>query len=151
MDILNELGFAVPRLEEMLRVAGRLLAAAAVGALIGYERERMGKAAGLRTHMLVAMGTTLFVVAALEAQMGEDALSRVVQGIVTGIGFLGAGTILKIHAQEQIVGLTTAAGIWMTAATSIAIGFGHVGAGVLGALLAWMVLGVLQRFEPAPR
>lgn len=151
MDILNEIGIAFPQLDEMLRIGARLLVAAGVGALIGFERERMGKDAGLRTHMLVAMGTTLFVVAATEAEMAEDAVSRVIQGVITGIGFLGAGTILKIHEQRQIHGLTTAAGIWMTAATSVAIGLGHIAAGVLAAVLAWVVLGILHRLQPEAR
>ena len=93
--ILQELSATMPSLRELARVIVRLLAALAVGALIGYERERVGKAAGLRTHMLVSLGTALFVISALEFGMGEDAVSRVIQGLVTGIGFLGAGVIMK--------------------------------------------------------
>jgi putative Mg2+ transporter-C (MgtC) family protein len=137
-----------PDLGQLGRVMVRLLAALALGALIGYQRERTGKAAGLRTHMLVAMGTALFVVSTLEYGMGEDALSRVIQGLVTGIGFLGAGAILKIHEDKEIRGLTTAAGIWMTAAASVAIGLGQIVVGLIGGVLAWIVLAVLDRFEP---
>ena len=136
----------MPDLRELVRMLVRLLAALAVGALIGYEREKRGKAAGLRTHMLVAMGTTLFVVAAIEGGMHEDAASRVIQGIVTGIGFLGAGVIMKIHESRQIRGLTTAAGIWMTAAASVAIGLGQIGLGLIAAALAWVVLAIIDRF-----
>jgi putative Mg2+ transporter-C (MgtC) family protein len=125
----------------------RLLAALTAGALIGYERERVGKAAGLRTHMLVSMGTALFVISALEFGMGEVAMSRVIQGLVTGIGFLGAGVIMKIRETREICGLTTAAGIRMTAAVSVAIGLGQIGFAVLAALVAWVVLAALSRLE----
>jgi putative Mg2+ transporter-C (MgtC) family protein len=147
--ILLELGLPEPR--ELLRVFVRLLAALALGALIGYQRERTGKAAGLRTHMLVSLGTTLFVVATLQWGMQEDAMSRVIQGLVTGIGFLGAGTILKISEDKEIHGLTTAAGVWMTAAASVAIGLGQIAVGLAAGLMAWMVLAVLRRFEPVQK
>jgi putative Mg2+ transporter-C (MgtC) family protein len=145
--ILQELGASMPSMHEMVRVIVRLLAALAVGALIGYDRERVGKAAGLRTHMLVSMGTALFVISALEFGMREDAVSRVIQGLVTGIGFLGAGVIMKIHEEREIRGLTTAAGVWMTAAASIAIGLGQIGIGVTAALLAWTVLAALSKLD----
>jgi putative Mg2+ transporter-C (MgtC) family protein len=138
-------------LQELARVMLRLLAALALGALIGYQRERTGKAAGLRTHMLVSMGTALFVVSAVEHGMGDDALSRVIQGLATGIGFLGAGAILKITADREIRGLTTAAGIWMTAAASVAIGLGQILIGLAAGVLAWIVLAVLDRYEPKPK
>ena len=124
-----------------------LQALIALGGVLGWERESAGKWAGLRTHMLVAMGTTLFVVAALESGMEDDAMSRVIQGLVTGIGFLGAGSILKIHEDKEIHGLTTAAGIWMTAAASVAIGLGQILTGMLAGVLAWVVLAVMSRFE----
>jgi putative Mg2+ transporter-C (MgtC) family protein len=98
--------------------------------------------------MLVAMGSALFVICALAFGMGEDALSRVIQGLVTGIGFLGAGAILKIQEDKEIRGLTTAAGIWMTAAASIAIGLGQIVIGLTAGVLAWIVLAILNRFEP---
>lgn len=144
--ILRELG-GLPDLSTFARFLIRMLAALALGALIGYQRERSGKAAGLRTHMLVALGTALFVVAALESGMGDDAMSRVIQGLVTGIGFLGAGSILKIREDKEIHGLTTAAGIWMTAAASVAIGLGQILTGMLAGVLAWIVLAVMSRFE----
>lgn len=144
--ILRELG-GLPDLATMARILIRMLAALALGALIGYQRERSGKAAGLRTHMLVALGTALFVVAGLESGMGDDAMSRVIQGLVTGIGFLGAGSILKIREDKEIHGLTTAAGIWMTAAASVAIGLGQILTGMIAGVLAWIVLAVVSRFE----
>ncbi|HTE40764.1 MAG TPA: MgtC/SapB family protein [Steroidobacteraceae bacterium] len=148
MEEASELTLALPSLRELSRVGARLGAALAIGALIGYQRERVGKAAGLRTHMLVAMGTALFVIAAIEYGMGEDSLSRIIQGLATGIGFLGAGAIMKIEANQEIRGLTTASGIWMTAAASVAIGLGLIGVGLLAGILAWAVLAVFHRFQP---
>lgn len=146
---LHELGLPDPL--DLARVLMRLLAALALGALIGYQRERKGKAAGLRTHMLVSLGTTLVVVAGLEWGMQQDAISRVIQGLITGIGFLGAGTILKISVDKEIHGLTTAAGVWMTAAASVAIGLGQIITGLAAGIIAWVVLAVLRRFEPAQK
>ena len=134
----------------MARVGSRLVVALFVGALIGYQRERVGKAAGLRTHILVAMGTTLFVIACLEFGMGDDAVSRVIQGLATGIGFLGAGAILKIEENQEIRGLTTASGIWMTAAASVAIGLGLLTIGILAGVVAWIVLAAFHKLEPKP-
>jgi putative Mg2+ transporter-C (MgtC) family protein len=149
MDLIVEEFIAtMPDVRELVRFMMRLLAALAVGALIGYQREKMGKAAGLRTHMLVSMGTTLMVISALQFGMGNDGVSRVIQGLVTGIGFLGAGAIMKIREEKEIRGLTTAAGIWMTAAASVAIGLGQIGIGLLAGILAWIVLGALHRLEP---
>jgi putative Mg2+ transporter-C (MgtC) family protein len=149
--ILQELSATLPSLPELVRVFVRLLAALAVGALVGYDRERVGKSAGLRTHMLVSLGTALFVISALEFDMAEDAVSRVIQGVITGIGFLGAGVILKVQAEREIRGLTTSAGIWMTAAASVAIGLGQIGVGVIAALLAWVVLTALKKLEVRTR
>lgn len=146
--ILEDLRATLPGARELIRVVARLLAALAVGALIGYQRERMGKAAGLRTHMLVSMGTTLLVVSAVESGMDADSLSRVIQGLITGIGFLGAGAIIKVQEDKEIRGLTTAAGIWITAAASAAIGLGQIGIGVIAGLLTWLVLDLLRRIAP---
>jgi putative Mg2+ transporter-C (MgtC) family protein len=145
--ILDELAASIPDTRQAIRVVIRLLAALLVGAIIGYQRERAGKAAGLRTHMLVSMGTAMFVLAASENGMQQDAISRVVQGLVTGIGFLGAGAILKVESERVIRGLTTAAGIWMTAALGVAIGLGLLGTALVGVFLAWVVLAILIRLE----
>jgi putative Mg2+ transporter-C (MgtC) family protein len=145
--ILEELAASIPDARQAVRVAIRLLAALFAGAIIGYQRERAGKAAGLRTHMLVSMGTAMFVVAAAENGMQHDALSRVMQGLVTGIGFLGAGAILKVESERRIRGLTTAAGIWMTAALGVAIGLGHLGTAAVGVAFSWVVLASLIRLE----
>lgn len=122
--------------------AARLLLAGLLGGLLGYERERMGKAAGLRTHMLVAMGSALFVMAPMFAGMTE--LDRVVQGVVTGIGFLGAGAIIKRQSEANIQGLTTAAGVWMTAAIGVACGLGRGLTAIVAACLAFAVLSALH-------
>jgi putative Mg2+ transporter-C (MgtC) family protein len=145
--ILEELASSIPDLRQAIRVVIRLLAALLVGAIIGYQRERAGKAAGLRTHMLVSMGTAMFVLAASENGMEQDAMSRVVQGLVTGIGFLGAGAILKLENERMIRGLTTAAGIWMTAGLGVAIGLGLLGTAAMGVFFAWVVLAILIRLE----
>jgi putative Mg2+ transporter-C (MgtC) family protein len=145
--LLEELASSLPDAREAVRVVIRLVAALLAGAIIGYQRERSGKAAGLRTHMLVSMGTALFVIAGSESGMEHDAMSRVVQGLATGIGFLGAGAILKLEDERRITGLTTAAGIWMTAALGVAVGLGHLGTAALGVLFAWIVLTILFRLE----
>jgi putative Mg2+ transporter-C (MgtC) family protein len=144
---LDELASSLPEARETVRVLIRLLAALLAGGIIGLQREVSGKAAGLRTHMLVCAGTTLFVLAALGFGMEQDAMSRVIQGLVTGIGFLGAGAILKVESRDQIKGLTTAAGIWMTAALGVAIGVGQLGTAAIGTALAWFVLAVLVKID----
>jgi putative Mg2+ transporter-C (MgtC) family protein len=145
--ILAELGRAFPDAGEAARVIIRLTAALIAGGIIGFQRERSGKAAGLRTHMLVCLGTALFVVASAQSGMGPDAMSRVVQGLVTGIGFLGAGAIIKMESTREIRGLTTAAGIWMTAAIGVAVGLGHLGTAAVGVLFGWVVLALLMKLE----
>jgi putative Mg2+ transporter-C (MgtC) family protein len=141
--ILDELSAGVPDAEQFTRVVIRMLAAALLGAIVGIQREYAGKPAGLRTHMLVSMGAALFVIACLEWGMQSDAMSRVIQGLVTGIGFLGGGAILKKAEQHEVEGLTTAAGIWMTSAVGIAVGLGRYGAAAIGVVLAVIILGVI--------
>ncbi|CAM4056543.1 putative Mg(2+) transport ATPase [compost metagenome] len=139
--------------KQLTQVTVRLIMAALLGAVLGFERELKGKAAGVRTHMLVALGAALFVLVPRMAGADDAALSRVVQGIVAGIGFLGAGTILKGHDQDagHVKGLTTAAGLWMTAAIGVAAGMGREATAVISTLLALLVLGVMplvvNRFE----
>jgi len=145
--ILDELSASLPTAPEAVRFVIRLLAALLAGGIIGWQREASHKSAGLRTHMLVCAGTALFVLAALGKDMQLDALSRVVQGLITGIGFLGAGAILKIESTHQVKGLTTAAGIWVTAALGVTIGLGQLGTAAIGTALAWLVLTVLIRVD----
>ena len=145
--LLEELGAGLPDAAQVVRVLVRLVAAALFGAVIGFQRERAGKPAGLRTHMLVALGAALFVIAAIEWGMAESDLSRVIQGIATGIGFIGGGAILKLSEEREITGLTTAAGIWLTAAAGVAAGLGRWGAAALAVALTWIILAVLVRVE----
>lgn len=129
------------------RIVTRLVVAVLLGGLIGYERERSGKAAGLRTHMLVALGAALFVLAPLQDGMEVNDLSRVLQGVIAGIGFLGAGAIIKSSAEGEVRGLTTAASIWLTAAIGIAAGMGKEVVAIVSALLALVILDTLHRLE----
>jgi putative Mg2+ transporter-C (MgtC) family protein len=130
-----------------VRLGVRLVLAAVLGGALGWQREWTGKAAGLRTHMLVAMGAALFVAGAQQAGIPTEHLSRVIQGIVTGIGFVGGGAILKLGEQRQIKGLTTATAIWLSAGVGIAAGLGRGVAAILGTVLALLVLSVLVRLE----
>jgi putative Mg2+ transporter-C (MgtC) family protein len=129
------------------RVAVRLVVAMLLGAVVGWERERAGQWAGLRTHMLVALGSALLVVVPAESGVDPAELTRVVQGIVTGIGFIGAGSVLKLTDTREIRGLTTAAGVWVTAAVGVAAGLGFAGVAALSVALAWVALTVVGRFE----
>lgn len=133
--------------DETTRVIFRLLAAVVAGSIVGYEREWERKAAGLRTHILVTLGTCLMVLAGSGAGLSGDGISRIVQGIVTGIGFLGAGTILKLDQERAIRGLTTSAGIWVTSAIGVAIGLGLVGIAMIAALLTVIVLALVKPLE----
>jgi len=131
--------------QEVTRILLRLLMAAVLGAVLGFEREHKGKSAGVRTHMLVSMGAALFVLAPSMAGADDQALSRVVQGIVAGIGFLGAGTILKGNGRDpsHVKGLTTAAGLWMTAAIGTAAGMGREATALISTLMALLVLATM--------
>ena len=140
---LNELTAGLPDSGQMARIVVRMLAAALLGAMVGIQRERAGKPAGVRTHMLVSMGGALFVITCLEWGMDSADMSRVIQGLVTGIGFIGGGAILKLAQQREVEGLTTAAGLWMTCAVGIAAGLGRLGAAALGVVLTVIILGVV--------
>ena len=148
MDVFwEELTSGLPDKQQLAHAVIRLVAAALLGAVIGFERERAGKAAGLRTHTLVALGTSTFIVACSSSGMSSDGLSRVIQGIVTGIGFLGAGTILKLSHERDIKGLTTSAGIWMTAAIGVAAGLGTLGVAILATIVTVIILYALRKVE----
>ncbi|AOF85808.1 mgtC family protein [Hydrogenophaga sp. RAC07] len=130
--------------EDLTKICLRLTVALALGALLGYERESVGAAAGLRTHMLVALGAALFMVIPHQAGMRIEDVSRVMQGVIAGIGFLGAGAIMKLK-DESIKGLTTAAGIWLTAAVGMAAGMGLEATAVVSAVFGWIVLFLLRK------
>jgi putative Mg2+ transporter-C (MgtC) family protein len=147
MELLwDELLGGLGNWHEFLRVMVRLVGAACLGAVAGLQRERAGKPAGLRTHMLVSLGAAVFVIVPIEVGMSA-ALPNVLQGVATGIGFIGAGAILKLHEDRDIQGLTTAAGIWMTAAVGVAVALGGLGIAILATLLMWTILSVLGRIE----
>src|SRR5690554_6378825 len=132
--------------EQAVRVALRLMLAALLGGVLGFEREAHGKAAGIRTHMLVCSGAALFVLGSELVEGGDDAMSRVVQRILAGIGSLGPGTIIKGAHMNDVKGLTTAAGVWMTAAVGACVGAGLVATAVLATLIMLFILNVLPLF-----
>ena len=149
MDVFwQELSFGFGDRQQFLRVLIRLFAAGVLGGLIGYERERAGKDAGLRTHILVTLGTCVMVLAGTGFGMNSDGLSRIIQGIVTGIGFIGAGSILKLDDRGDIRGLTSSAGIWMTTGVGVAVGLGELGLAMLAAVMAVIVLTIMRKLEP---
>lgn len=144
---LQELGSGLPGWEQIGRVMGRLVVAAVLSGIIGIQRERAGKPAGLRTHMLVAIGAAMFVLAATESGMPTAEASRIIQGVATGIGFIGAGAILKGKDEQEITGLTTAAGIWMTAAVGVTAALGLWGLATVSVLMSWLILSVVGALE----
>lgn len=117
------------------------------GGIIGYERETTGKPAGIRTHILVCVGTAFFMVPSAITAMSADGLSRIIQGIGAGIGFLGAGTIIRDPQGATVQGLTSAATIWATAAIGISVGLGQIWIALLGVIVVWFVLRILGAIE----
>lgn len=143
----DELAASLPTPQLLARVFLRLTAAWFFAALIGWQRERHHKSAGLRTHILVSLGAALFALTAQETGAAAGDMTRVAQGVATGIGFLGAGVILQLADERRVQGLTTAAGIWLTAAIGLAAGMGALVSAAMGTLCCVTVLGALQRFE----
>jgi putative Mg2+ transporter-C (MgtC) family protein len=137
----------------LLEPAVRLLVALVLGALVGWEREKKGKPAGLRTHMMVTLGAATFVLLGvyLDTSLADGAHQsrvdpgRAIQGVVGGIGFLGAGSIIQSRGSVQ--GVTTAASIWVSGAIGAACGIGAYWIALLTAVFARIVLGVLLRLE----
>lgn len=139
---------------DLQHIIFRLCIALLSGAIIGIERQLRHKPAGLRTHMLVSLGAAIFTVIPLSTaglNPNADALSRVIQGIAAGVGFLGAGEILRQSSEEsqrpEIHGLTSAAAVWVSAALGIAAGCGLWQLGLIGALLTFLVLTVFKKLE----
>jgi putative Mg2+ transporter-C (MgtC) family protein len=130
---------------EITTITIRLLMAALLGGVLGFEREQRGKAAGVKTHMLVAIGSALFVLIPMQAGLSESEISRVVQGVIAGIGFLGAGAILKGADEKDLKGLTTAASIWLTAAIGVAAGLGRESSAILCTVLALLILVIVPK------
>jgi putative Mg2+ transporter-C (MgtC) family protein len=137
----------------------RPVVAAVLAGIIGWERETAGKAAGLRTHMLVGLASAVFVVAAevvvaryAAGEYDPDVVrldpTRVLDAIISGIGFIGAGTIFVARSAGIVRGLTTAASVWATAAIGVTVGLERYVLAVLVTILAFSVLRFLQRFDP---
>lgn len=146
MDDFTDLSWSA-----LKHVSLRLTVAALLGAVIGWEREIHKRAAGLRTHILVAVGCATFMTLGMDLVQdggGADAASRIVQGVAAGIGFLGAGTILKIDDEKRIKGLTTAASIWATSAAGVAVGAGRLFLGLVLVVLTLVTLALLPKVEP---
>lgn len=118
----------------------RLFVAAVIGGVIGYQRERAGKPAGTRTHMLICMGSALFTLISIYGFSGSADPSRLAAGVITGIGFIGAGAIFFRSSEHYVTGLTTAATIWAVAGIGIAVGCGLYIMAVSAAVLALIVL-----------
>jgi len=137
----------IPDAAQITLISLRLLIAASLGGLLGYEREQKGKTAGIRTHMLVALGAALFVLIPQQAGVSIADLTRVLQGLVAGVGFLGAGAIIMGNRQEEARGMTTAAGIWLTAAIGVAAGMGREATAVLSTFLALVILYLIPKVE----
>lgn len=148
MDLVwQELTLGLESTRQAAQILLRMLAAVVFGFFVGMQREKAGKPAGVRTHMLVSLGTALVVLACAGMGMQYDAQSRVIQGIVTGIGFIGAGSILKLSEERDIQGLTTAAGLWLTAAIGIACGVGTLGIALIASVLTVLVLALAGVIE----
>jgi putative Mg2+ transporter-C (MgtC) family protein len=126
-------------------ILARLVVAIVLGGILGVEREVHGRWAGFRTHMMVSIGAAVFVLLGLEIAAGDPAqMTRVIQGIATGIGFLGAGTILKLSDKVEVKGLTTASSIWLAAAVGTAAGLGRYLVAILATVVSLVVLALLR-------
>ena len=126
----------------------RLILSVIFGGIIGVERGRMGRPAGLRTHILVCLGSTMAMMTGeyVSTHFGSGDPTRMASQVISGIGFLGAGTIL-VTGKDQVKGLTTAAGLWATACMGLAIGSGFYKGAILGCILIVFVTVVLHKFE----
>ncbi|AFZ56806.1 MgtC/SapB family protein [Anabaena cylindrica FACHB-243] len=142
--------------DDWVHIGFRLILALLVGCIIGFNRQKGGRSAGMRTFMLVSMGAALFVMIPLQAEgdssfAATNALSRTIQGVTTGIGFLGAGLILQESPRKSEVpkvrGLTTAAWIWTAAGLRAAIGCGLWQMGLLGGFLTLITLSGVKRLD----
>lgn len=138
---------ALESVDETIRIGTRLAVAAIVGVVVGYEREKLHKSAGLRTHMLVSLGAAVVAMSLGTTGVDQNASSRIIQGVLQGIGFLGAGTILKLGDKVEVRGLTTAASIWLTASLGVCAGMGRFWLPVVGAAMAWVILVPLAKAE----
>lgn len=132
---------------QITKVVLRLITASILGGLLGYEREMKGKSAGIRTHMLVALGSAIFIIVPQQAGVSPEEVSRVLQGLIAGVGFLGAGAIMIGQQKENETGLTTAASIWITAAIGVTVGMGFEATAVLSTLMTLAILALVPRYR----
>lgn len=123
---------------EYLIFIGKILLSTILGSALGWQRHHMGKAAGSRTYALVTFGSTLFTMISYNISDGDP--GRIASQILTGIGFIGAGTIL--HKKDSIEGLTTAAGLWASSAIGMAVGFGWYYQSIIASILMFGILAV---------
>lgn len=141
--------------DELAVISIRLGMAVFVGGLIGLNRDLHHKPAGVRTHALVSLGTALMVIVVMppgsDNERHYDALSRVIQGVLTGIGFLGAGVILRNPDEQHVTGLTTAATIWVTSLLGVACGMGLYLPVLIALLFGTLILLFGGRLERALR
>jgi len=139
-DFFVDIGWALPDFMFGAAVFSKLVLAVILGALLGYEREKAHKTAGLRTHILVCLGAAIFtLVCTTRADSTAVDLAQVIKGVAAGIGFLGAGAILK-EKNGGVRGLTTAASIWIAAALGLAVGAGSIWMAIVGAVFTWIIL-----------
>jgi putative Mg2+ transporter-C (MgtC) family protein len=124
----------------------RLSTAVIIGGVLGFERHLHGRWAGLRTHMTVALASAVFVMA-IDSTGSNAETARVMQGIAAGIGFLGAGTILKLSDRLEIKGLTTASSIWLTAALGTVVGLGRYSIAIAATVIGLLILAVLRPLD----
>ena len=142
--LLDTMGLRPPPWETVLQMFAALGFAALLGGVIGFDRQQRGRAAGLRTHAMVAVGAAVYTLVAIEgSDDAQSRMSEIVKGIAAGIGFLGSGAILKNH--DGIEGLTTASTIWLSAAIGLATGAGAVW---LAAMTTGICLLLLKAFRP---
>lgn len=149
---LSQLDSSFTRLPE-LEIVGRLLLAAAFGAVIGFDREVKNRAAGLRTHMLIALAAAVFTIITFELYHATRALTqhptsdpiRIIEAVTAGVAFLAAGAI--IQSRGKVEGLTTGAAMWMAGALGVACGAGYIALATIAAVLTYLILSLLKLLE----
>lgn len=139
-DFLQELGADLTR----------LFIAVLLGGVLGVERQLRGRWAGIRTHMMVSLAAAVFTIAAITtAPNNPNEVTRVIQGIAAGVGFLGAGTILKLSTEMEVKGLTTASSIWLAAALGTVAGMGEYALAIASGLTSIFILAILRPLTKA--